>query len=85
MPEFSVIDEAAAPPPYVMPLPSQRLMLECERAIARLRRGQVARMEPPRGIDVRSLRLRLLAAARRVGTPITAWEGEEGAVHFQLY
>jgi hypothetical protein len=85
VPEFSVIDEADAPPPFVLPIPSRRLMLECERSIARLRRGQVARMLPDRGVSAASLRLRLQAAARRMGTPINAWEGDEGAVHFELY
>jgi hypothetical protein len=73
MPDFSVVDEAAAPAaPRTRPALVRR-MREYEGYVTAVKPGRVGRLNPGAGETAKGLAIRISRAGRRIGKRVHTW------------
>jgi len=83
MAEFTIIPAKEAPRPMAVGNAYlARRMLEYERYVAELGRGDVGKLKPAPHETARALILRIARAGNRIGKPVQAWQAD-GAVYFR--
>jgi hypothetical protein len=82
MAEFTIISASHAPPMPHKKTPIARRMAQYEGYVLTLKSGSAGKLVPERAETPLAILMRIRRAARRVGRPVEAWQGDR-VVYFR--